>query len=146
EIVVSAPNACPHGGYPSRLDGNPWESVWSLGQINWQTGLANRGDVTMVCAAASAQHGKPRHLAAQTSILLAKFRWIARVERGRRVEFRVAERGRVGAKPAHARAPRRIDVREVAEMRGMGAVHHEIGRRPAEFPIHGRNRFRQAFA
>jgi hypothetical protein len=57
----------------------------------WQTSLANRRDVTMVCAAASAEHGKLGHLVAQSSVLAAELHWIAGVERCRRVEFRVAK-------------------------------------------------------
>ena len=80
----------------------------------------------MVGAAAAAEHVQPRQRAHQRAVVVAELLRVAVVEHRRGVELGVAHLRGVGAQAADAVPPGpRLDA--VAEVRGMGAVHHVVG-------------------
>ena len=80
-----------------------------------------------VGAAASAQHGEARAVAAQVCVLRAQLGRVTRVQRSRLVELGVALARGVGPQAAQPSRPGRSRVEDRREVRRVGAVDAEVG-------------------
>ena len=79
--MMNTPDAVP---YPTR-------------ELGVAAGVADRGNMTIVRAAASADHRKARQPLAQRAVFGGELTWIAGVEIGALVQLRMASLRRVGA-------------------------------------------------
>src|SRR5215218_3631031 len=100
-----------------------------------QAGFRHGADVAVVGAAAAAEDAKARQALRKLAVLAAELLRVAIVELLRLVELGMAHSRGIGPDAADPVAPGIVAVDDVGEVRGMRAVDHEVGGRPAGLAV-----------
>src|SRR6188472_1595390 len=107
---------------------NPGHFIWLSGAARprRQHGFTNRLDMTMIGAAAAAEHPHRRERAPELAVAAAEIARVARIKRGGLVEFGMAPGRGVGPHTMDAPGPGFTRLQRVLEMHRMRAVDHEL--------------------